>query len=53
MNDFLLYGNGLEVKVLDSQFRGPVFKTTGWLKGQLSLLSFQGRSNEYLEFLGI
>ena len=53
MNDFLLYGNGLEVKVLDSQSRDPMFKTTGWLQGQLSLLSFQGRSNEYQEYLGI
>ena len=24
---------GLMVKVLDSQSRGPVFKTTGWLQG--------------------
>ena len=32
--------DGLVVKVLDSQFRGPVFKTGGWLQGQLSLPSF-------------
>ena len=25
--------NGQVVKVLDFQFRGPVFKTTGWLQG--------------------
>ena len=25
--------NGLVVKVLDSQFRSPVFKTFGWLQG--------------------
>ena len=37
----------LVVKALDSQFRGPVFKTTGWLQGRLSLSSFRGRSNEY------
>ena len=33
---------GLVVKVLDSQSRCPVFKTTGWLQGQLSLSSFRG-----------
>ena len=42
---------GLVVKVLDSQSRCPVFKTTGWLQGQLSS-SFGGQSNEYQEFLG-
>ena len=30
------------VKVLDSQSRGPVFKTTGWLQGRLRLSSFRG-----------
>ena len=35
--------DGLVVKSLDSQSRGPVFKTTGWLQGRLSLSSFQGR----------
>ena len=35
--------DGLVVKVLDSQSWGPVFKTTGWLHGQLSPSSFQGR----------
>ena len=29
--------NGLVVKVLDSQSRGPMSKTTGWLQGRLSL----------------
>ena len=29
-----LWSNGLVVKALDSQFRGPVFKTTGWLQGR-------------------
>ena len=29
--------NDLVVKELDSQSRGPVFKTTGWLQGQLGL----------------
>ena len=43
--------SGLVVKVLDSQSRGPMFKTTGWLQSRLSLSSFQGRSNEYQEFL--
>ena len=33
----------LVVKVLDSQSRGPLFKTTGWLQGRLSLSSFWGR----------
>ena len=28
-----LWSNGLVVKVLDSQSRGHVFKTTGWLQG--------------------
>ena len=31
------------VKSLDSQSWGPVFRTTGWLQGQLSLSSFEGR----------
>ena len=34
------------VKALDSQSKRLV-KTTGWLQGQLNLLSFQGQSNEY------
>ena len=38
--------NGLMIKTLDSQSRGPVFK------GRLSLSHFRGRSNEYQEFLG-
>ena len=33
------WSNGLVVKVLDSQSRGPTFKTNGWLQGQLSLSS--------------
>ena len=37
------WSNGLVVKVLDSQSRGPVFKTTGWLQGRLSLSSSRGR----------
>ena len=32
-----------DIKALDSQSRGPVFKTSGWLQGQLSLSSFLGR----------
>ena len=44
MRGFLpLWSNGLLVKALDPQSRGPVFKTTGWLQGQLSLSSFRGR----------
>ena len=35
--------NGLVVKALVSQSRGPVFKTTRWLQGRLSLSSFRGR----------
>ena len=35
--------NGLVVKVLDSQSRGPVFKTTGWLQGRFNSSSFQGQ----------
>ena len=38
-----LWSNGLVVKVLDSQSRGPVFKTAGWLQGRLSLSSSRGR----------
>ena len=30
--------NGLVVKTLDSQSRGPLFKTTGWLQGRLSTM---------------
>ena len=37
------WSNGLVVKALDSQSRGPVFKTTGWLQGRLSLSSLRGR----------
>ena len=44
------WSNGLVVKVLDSQSKSLVFKTTGWLQGRLNLLSFRGRSNEYQEF---
>ena len=32
-----------KVKALDSQSMGPVFKTTGWLQGRLSLSSFRSR----------
>ena len=39
----LIYANGLVVKLLDSQSRGPMFKTTGWLQGRLSLSFFRGR----------
>ena len=35
--------NGLVVKALDSQSKGPVFKTTGWFQGRLSRSSFRGR----------
>ena len=35
-----LWSNGLVVKALDSQSRGPVFKTSEWLQGRLSLSSF-------------
>ena len=37
------WSNGQVVKALDFQSRGPVFKTTGWLQGRLSLSSFRGR----------
>ena len=39
----ILWSIGLVVKVLDSQSKGPVFKTTGWLQGWLRLLSSLGR----------
>ena len=42
----------LAVRALDSKSWVPVFKTTGWLQGRLSLPYFRGRSNEYQEFLG-
>ena len=32
--------DGLVVNVLDFQSRGPLFKTTWWLQGRLSLSSF-------------
>ena len=48
----ILWSNGLVVKLLDSQSRSSVFRTTGCLQGRLSLSSFQGRYNEYQEFLG-
>ena len=38
----ILWSNVLVGKVLDSQSRGPVFKTTAWLQGRLSLSSFRG-----------
>ena len=37
------WSSGLVVKALVSQSRGPMFKTTGWLQGRLSLSSFRGR----------
>ena len=37
------WSNGLVVKTLDSQSRGPVLKSTGWLQGRLSFSSFRGR----------
>ena len=42
-NNISFWSNGLVVKVLDSQLRGPMFKTTRWLQGQPSLSSFQGQ----------
>ena len=39
---FLRSLTGLVVESLDSQSMGPVFKSTGWLQGQLSLSSFRG-----------
>ena len=38
----LQWSNGLRVKALDSQSKGPMFKTTRWLQGRLSLSSFWG-----------
>ena len=37
------WSNGIVVKALDSQSRGSVIKTTGWLQGRFSLSSFRGR----------
>ena len=37
------WSNGIVVKALDSISRGPVFKTSGWLQGRLSLSPFRGR----------
>ena len=42
----------LVVRVLDSQFRNPGFKITGWLQGHLSILLFRDWLNEYQELLG-
>ena len=47
-----IYKNDLVVRALNSQSRGPRFKTTEWLQGGLSLSSIRGRSNEYQELLG-
>ena len=47
-----IWTSGLVFRALDSWSRVPVFKTTGWLQGRLSLWSFRGRSNEYKEFFG-
>ena len=41
--DESFFADGRVVKSLDSQSRGPVFKTAGWLQGRLSLSSFRGR----------
>ena len=41
------WSNGLAVKALDSQSRGPVLKNTGWVEPRLSLPSF----HEYQEFM--
>ena len=41
------WSNGLVVRALDCQSRGPRFKTIRWLQSRLSLSSFRGRSNEY------
>ena len=38
-----VWSNDLVVKVLDSQSKGSVFKTTGWLQGRPSLSPFRGR----------
>ena len=32
--------NGLVGRSLDSQYKDPMFKTTGWLQGQRNLSSF-------------
>ena len=44
---------GRLVRALDFVSSGSGFKTTGWLQGQLILPSFQGRSNEYQDLLGL
>ena len=36
----VLWSNGIVLRVLDSEFRGPRFKITGWFQGRLSLSSF-------------
>ena len=36
-----MYIYNIYIKALDSQSRGPEFKTAGWLQGQLSLSSFE------------
>ena len=42
--------NGLVVKLLHSQSKDPMFKTTGWFQARIILSSFQGQRNEYQEF---
>ena len=46
------WSNGLVVKVLDSESRGPVLKTIEWFQSRLSFSSFRGQLNEYQEFVG-
>ena len=43
---------GLVVVLIDSQARGSMLKTTGWLQGRLNLSSLQDQSNEYQDLHG-
>ena len=44
---------GLVVVLMDSQARGSMLKTTGWLQGRLNLSSLQDQSNEYQDLHGM
>ena len=46
------WNNGPVLEALDSQSKGPRFKTIGGFQGWLSLSSFPGQLNEYQEILG-
>lgn len=49
--NLLTWNNGLVDSALDSSSGSSRIKTAGSLQDQLNLLPFQGKSNQYKEFL--